>query len=282
MIKKICLAVFALAMFSAQAQIEELEASPFTKVEQTVGLTKVTLEYSRPAMRGRVIFGELVPFDKLYRTGANVNTKISFDKDVTINGKELKAGTYAIFTKPGKMAWEVIFYTDASNWGTPREWDYSKVALTITAKVKATFSPVESFTMSFKNLSDNAADLEISWENTSVNLNIGVYSDKEVVASIEKTLAGPTAQDYALAARYYLSKKDFDKALSLIDKAVDKSKGTRFDFSYSFRKAQLLAQKGDYKAAIKQATDAKSLAEKAGKEAVVKRIVGAIAGWSKN
>lgn len=128
----VCVGLFSLG---ANAQIETPAPSPFQKIEQKVGLTDVTLEYSRPSVKGRKIFGGLVPYDKLWRTGANANTKVTFGDDVTIGGKSVKAGTYAIFTKPGTSSWEVIFYSDASNWGTPREWDDMKVAATVSGNV---------------------------------------------------------------------------------------------------------------------------------------------------
>ena len=111
--KKIMLlvAIFATSLIT-YAQIQTPAPSPFTKVEQTVGLTDVTLEYSRPNMRGRTIFGDLVPHGEVWRTGANQRTKITFSDDVVIAGQTLKAGTYAIFTKPSEKSWEVYFYTD--------------------------------------------------------------------------------------------------------------------------------------------------------------------------
>ncbi len=108
--KKTILSLFLAAFaFSATAQINTPAPSPSQKIEQKVGLTDVTLEYSRPGMKGRTIFGDLIPFDKVWRTGANQNTKITFSTDVTIDGKALKKGTYAVYTKPGKQSWDVIF-----------------------------------------------------------------------------------------------------------------------------------------------------------------------------
>src|SRR5690606_11491992 len=115
--KKLYLLLFAGALSAATfGQITAPQASPFTKVEQEGGLTNVTLEYSRPGMRDRQVFGNLVPFGEIWRTGANSNTKITFSDDVHIGGKELKKGTYAIYTRPQKNNWEVMFYTDSNNW----------------------------------------------------------------------------------------------------------------------------------------------------------------------
>ena len=118
----LCLAVVGMT-FTAKAQIQTPQPSPFSKVEQTVGLTDVTLEYSRPNMRARTVFGDLVPYGKVWRLGANTNTKITFTTDVTVEGKELKAGTYALFAIPTENNWEIVFYSSAGNWGAPQELD---------------------------------------------------------------------------------------------------------------------------------------------------------------
>ena len=110
---------------NVKAQIETPAPSPLSKLEQKVGLTDVSVEYSRPSMRGRTIFGDLVPYGKLWRTGANKNTMISFSEDVTIDGQTLKSGSYAIFTTPNKESWDVVFYSDTNNWGTPQNYGSS-------------------------------------------------------------------------------------------------------------------------------------------------------------
>ncbi|MGB5500011.1 MAG: DUF2911 domain-containing protein, partial [Maribacter sp.] len=133
--KFLLLLCVVLVSFSMESQISTPAPSPSSKLKQTVGLTDVTLEYSRPSMRGRTIFGDLVPFDKVWRTGANARTKITFSEDVTIDGQALKAGSYAIFTKPGAQSWEVYFYTEYQGGGTPGEWDESKVAAKTTTEV---------------------------------------------------------------------------------------------------------------------------------------------------
>ena len=144
--KKLLLAIFCLgAIGVGNAQITTPQASPSAKVEQKVGLTDVTLEYSRPGVKGRT------PFGKLWRTGANANTKITFSDDVKIAGQELKAGSYAIYTKPTATTWEVYFYNDTKNWGTPQKWDDTKVAATTTVKATKLASNVESFTISIDN-----------------------------------------------------------------------------------------------------------------------------------
>ncbi|WP_405606118.1 DUF2911 domain-containing protein [Polaribacter sp. Asnod1-A03] len=172
--KKFLLGLFVVAIsFSTTAQ-KKPKASQYSKIIQTVGITDVTVEFSRPLMKGRTIFGELVPFGKVWRTGANENTKITFSKDVTFSGKSLKAGTYALYTIPNKESWDVIFYSDATNWGNPKEWDESKVALKVSAKVDSIPMKIETFTISFDDLTMTSGVLGLMWENTYVGAKFEV------------------------------------------------------------------------------------------------------------
>lgn len=217
-------AVFAMA-FNANAQIETPQPSPFSKIEQKVGLTDVTVEYSRPNMRGRTIFGDLVPYDKMWRTGANKNTMISFSTDVMVGGKTLKAGSYAIFVTPSEKSWEVVFYSDTENWGTPRNWDDSKVAAKVSADVYPLPMKIETFTLSFDDLTNDSAVLGMMWENVYVGVKFEVPTDATVSASIKKVMEGPGADDYYAAARYYLeADKDIKQAAQWIDKAIEMTK----------------------------------------------------------
>src|SRR5690606_24871113 len=126
--KKLLLVLLAITtVHTIEAQIVTPQPSPFSKIEQKVGLTDFVLEYSRPNVRERKIFGDLVPYGQVWRLGANANTKITFSTDVAVAGKTLKAGTYALYTIPNATAWDVIFYTDATNGGLPAKWDDSKV-----------------------------------------------------------------------------------------------------------------------------------------------------------
>jgi hypothetical protein len=278
--KKLLLACFLAAGISVQAQIETPQPSPSAKIMQTVGLTEVTIEYSRPAMRGRTIFGDLVPYDQLWRTGANANTTIEFSDDVTIGESAVKAGKYAIFTKPGKDTWEVILYNDTSNWGTPRAWDESKVVATAVAPVNKMPYKTESFTIGINNLSSNKADLEFSWEKTLVVVPFAVPTDKKATASIEKAMAGPQAGDYFAAARYYFEEgKDMDKAKMWVDKAIDMTSDNP-RFWYLRQQSLIYAKMGKKAEAIKIAKESLALAEKAGNKDYVKMNKDSIKEWS--
>ncbi|WP_028888749.1 DUF2911 domain-containing protein [Tenacibaculum ovolyticum] len=269
--KKIVLSLFVAAIaLTTNAQIKTPAPSPSSKLEQAVGLTDVTLDYSRPGMRGRTIFGDLVPFNKVWRTGANANTKVTFSNNVTIDGKELKKGTYALYTKPAKGSWEVIFYTDSNNWGTPRKWDDSKVALSTTAKVQPMPMKIETFTLSIDDITNSSAVIGILWENAYVGVKFNTPTDKGVEASITKTMLGPSAGDYFSAAKYYLDEgKDIKKAKTWINKAVDMTKD-KPRFWYSRQQALILAKAGDKKGAIKAAKASLAGAEKAGNADYIK------------
>ena len=196
--------------FLGLAQIETPAPSPTSTIQQMVGLTEVTVKYSRPSMRGRTVFGNLVPFGKIWRTGANANTTVTFSEEVTIAGQSLKSGTYAIFTKPASDYWEVYFYTDSNNWGTPQEWDDTKVAATARVPARPVLSatvrwlvPVETFTISLDNISNNGAGLAMYWENTSIEVPFEVPTKDQAMESIKRVMEGPSANDYFSAASYY-------------------------------------------------------------------------------
>ena len=261
--KKLFLFVFAVAVTAfAQAQVKTPAPSPSQKIEQKVGLSDVTLEYSRPSMKGRKIFGGLVPYDKLWRTGANENTKITFSENVEISGKNLEAGTYAIFTKPSAEKWKVYFYSDSNNWGTPQEWDETKVAAMIETPVYPMPMEVQTFTMNFYDLKNDSAVMGMMWEKVYVGVPLKFDTDKAVSASIDKVMSGPGPNDYYSSAVYYLEAgKDINQAKTWIDKAVS----MRSDAFWYYRQQSLIyAKAGDKKGAIKAAKTSLNLAEKAG------------------
>ncbi|WP_299890852.1 DUF2911 domain-containing protein [uncultured Lacinutrix sp.] len=278
--KKLLTIVLVLAVsFTINAQIETPQPSPFSKIEQKVGLTDVTLEYSRPGMRGRTIFGDLVPYGKLWRAGANKNTMISFSDAVTIGGKELKAGDYAIFITPNATSWEVVFYSNTDNWGTPREWDESKVAAKVTTEVMKMPMKVETFTMTFDDLTNDSAMLGMIWEDVYTAVKISVPTAKKVEASISKVMNGPAAGDYFSAARYNLeSNGDIKEAVKWIDKAVEMTKAEP-RFWYLRQQSLIHAKAGNKKGAIKAAKASLAGAEKANNADYVKMNKESLKEW---
>ncbi|MCF6280001.1 MAG: DUF2911 domain-containing protein [Flavobacteriaceae bacterium] len=278
--KTIAIVIFLGLTFSINAQIQTPQPSPLSKIEQKVGLTDVTVEYSRPGVKGRTIFGNLVPYGKTWRTGANENTKITFSSDFTIGETTLKAGTYAIYTVPNEKSWDVLFYTDSDNWGTPQKWDESKVAAKATAEVHEIPFNVESFTIDINNLQNDSATLEIIWEKTFIAVPFSVPTDKATSASIDKVMAGPSVNDYFSAAKYYLdSGKDLKKAKEWIDTAVTSREKPAF---WHIRLQSLIyAKLGDTKGAIKAAKRSLELATEAGNDDYVKMNKESIAEWAK-
>ena len=195
----VALALF-MAGFSAEAQLKTPQSSPKTTIVQSVGLTDVEINYSRPSARGRVVFGNLIPFGKVWRTGANENTTVSFSDDVVIDGKTLKKGKYSLYTIPKIESWEIIFYKTTDNWGNPAEWKEENVALRTTVKPETLNKKVETFTIGVSGLDNNFAILEIYWENSYAALKFEVPTQQKAIANIDKVLAGPAAADYFSAA----------------------------------------------------------------------------------
>ena len=280
MIKKISLLLLIVTTsFSINAQINTPAPSPSSKLEQTVGLTDVILEYSRPSMKGRKIFGELVPYDQVWRTGANARTKITFKDDITIAGDTLKKGTYAIFTKPNADKWKVYFYTDYAGGGAPRNWSDAKVALTAIVPVQKMPMPIQTFTMTFDDLKDNGATLGMLWENVYVGVPFNVPTDTKASESIAKVMAGPTANDYYNSAGYYRrTGKDLNQALTWINKAVKINTNAWW---MKREKALILAGLGKKTEAIAAATESLKGAEAAGNANFVQMNKASIAEWSK-
>ncbi len=268
----------SLLLVSADAQIKTPAASPSSKVETTVGLTSITLDYSRPSKNGRKIFGDLVPFDALWRTGANKNSIVTFSDDVMIGGKEVKKGSYAIFAKPGKTSWEVNFYSDTENWGTPEKWDDAKLAAKVMVTPQ-TINTVETFTLNVGNVTNESFHLEIMWDNVNVPVKIEVPTDKKVSANITTVMAGPSAGDYYNAARYYReAKKDLPQALAWMNKSLEMGN----DKFWVLRQKSLIeADMNNFKAAILTANESLAKAKEAENNDYIKMNIDSIAAWSK-
>ncbi|MBW4361548.1 DUF2911 domain-containing protein [Flavobacterium taihuense] len=278
--KALIVLAFIIAPFITEAQLKTPQASPKATVFQTVGLTDVEIVYCRPAARGRAVFGNLVPFGKVWRTGANENTTISFSEDVVIDGKTLPKGKYALYTIPKIESWEVIFYSTTNNWGNPEVWNEANVVLRTTVKEESLQKPVESFTIGIGNLTADSADLDMAWENSSVSMKFEVPTQKVTLANIEKILAGPTSADYFSAAQYiYQSNGDNAKALNYVDKALNMS--TEKPYWYTRLKSLIQAKLGDKKGAIETATISLAAAEAAKNQDYVKMNRESISEWSK-
>lgn len=277
------IALSSFSLFSEAQQVKTPAASLKAEVEQMVGLTDVEYEYSRPNKKGRVIFGGLVPYGQVWRTGANENTTIKFGDDVEIDGKTIPKGKYAIYTIPREDTWDVIFYSDSENWGTPEKWDDKKVVLKTTAPVKKLSESVESFTIGINNLSDNSAHLQFMWDQVLVDVTFHVPTQKIANASIDSILSNPRADAnaYYASANYYLqSNGDMKKALNWINRAIDLKQGES-PYWYYRVKSQIQAKLGDIKGAIDSAEKSLDGAQKEGNKDYIRLNTESIKEWKK-
>lgn len=269
-------ALCSLFTIGATAQIQTPAASPTEKTEITVGLTDVHITYSRPSMKGRTIFSAdgLVPYGKIWRTGANAATKIEFSDDVKLGGTDVKAGAYAILTKPMAVEWEVMLFPyEGGSWGSYLE---KEPVATVSADVAEFPTNVETFTISVGNISKEGANIYMMWENTMVALPLEVSFDERVEAAIAKVMAGPSSRDYYLAASYYHDNdKDLDQALEWIQMA---NKDPRY---WQLRsEAMIHASMGNYVAAIADAKSSSEMASEAGNDGYVRMNDKSIKEWT--
>lgn len=278
--KKLLLLFISCATFyGVNAQIATPQPSPFSKVEQKVGVTDVTIEYSRPGVKDRTIFGDLVPYGKLWRTGANARTKITFSTDAVVDGQTLKAGSYSIFTIPNADSWDVIFYSDGKTSGTPEDLDAKYVAAKTNVKSHEIPFNVESFTIDINNLSSTGARLEFIWAKTWVGLDFTVPTDAQVTKSIEKVMNGPSTNDYYASAVYYLENdKDISQAKVWIDKVIESTKDNP-RFWQLRQQALIYAKAGDKKGAIAAAKASLKLAKEAKNDGYVKMNTESLKEW---
>ena len=263
------------------AQLEIPAASPKSTVFQTVGLTEISVEYSRPSVKNRNIFGSLVPYDKIWRTGADESTKISFSDDVLINSTTVKAGTYSLYTIPNKNFWDIIFYAETDVWGVPRNWDENKVVLKTRVDAYNLTEPIKTETLqiSFDYLSNDAAVMAILWDNTYVPVRITVPTTKNVMLKISEVLNNnPTFSDYYKAAVFMNDQKiDAKKALEYMELAMNSNENPRF---WQLRQYSLiLAENKLLKKAISVAKKSLKMAEKSGNENYIKMNKASIQNW---
>ncbi|MDH3492032.1 MAG: DUF2911 domain-containing protein [Acidobacteriota bacterium] len=238
-----------------QTSINVPTLSPLSEVKQEVALTEVKLTYSRPSAKGRKIFGGLVPFGEVWRTGANASTKLTFSEDVKIAGNALKAGTYAFYTIPGPDDWTIIIHNNITLRALNAEnYKPENDAFRFKVKPSKTDGFVETFTIGFSDIETSAVNIELSWENTSVKFGIAFdvdsQVDKQIAEIIPAQAAGdPKAFNLFRAAEYYLhNDRDLKKALGWIDEALDIRKE---DPRFGLLKAKILHKKGDKAEALK-------------------------------
>jgi hypothetical protein len=279
-------ALSAAMLFGAstiQAQGIKMPApSPIQKVEQAVGLGSISVDYSRPSKKGRDLFGDLVPYGKVWRTGANASTKIKFSEDVTIQGNKVPAGEYALYTIPGKDEWTVIIHKNTKHWGDGgKEYKQEEDQLRFTVKPEKNPRDVESFTINFTNLKSDATDVELLWGNVIVPFTVKTDVDSKVMSQIDEQVmknAGATPGLYAAAANYYFeTNRDLKQAHEWIKKANEKDP----KFWNVHTQAKIEAKMKNYKQAVKTAEKSKELAKAANNDDYVSMNEKAIEEWKK-
>lgn len=264
--KKALILVLLAVSLAAQAQVVTPAASPAAVASTVVGLTDVKIEYSRPKAKGRKIFGAgsefLVPFGQIWRTGANNGSRVTFGDDVKVGGTDVPKGTYLLLTIPGAAEWTVILYKDASIGGDMSAYKQENDQVRATVKSEKLSEKVETFTLGISDLSENSktANLQLSWENTSVKLPIAVDFDAKVMKSIEASTKVNPNNLYNAATYYFESGKDMKQALEW---ATTASASNADAYWMSHLKAKIQKALGDKKGATESALASKAAAEKA-------------------
>ncbi|HEU5292490.1 MAG TPA: DUF2911 domain-containing protein [Cyclobacteriaceae bacterium] len=264
--KKLLTIALLAACFVAEAQIQIPSASPAGSVSSVIGITDVKIDYFRPRVKGRKVFGEkdvMHPYGQIWRTGANNGTKISFSTDVSVEGVEVPKGEYLIFTWPGATEWTVSLYKDISIGGATESYDKTKEAANFKVKAEKPATLVETLTLSIDDISsDNKSGVvSLAWENAKINFTVSADYDASVMKSIEeKTKVSPG--NYVTAANYYFNNnKDLKKALEWITIGIET--GNKEAFWNIHTKAQIQKKLGDNAGALATAQESLTKAKAA-------------------
>jgi len=257
--------VVALAGCSLLIDIERIHAqdgfeipvtNPRGKIQQRIAATDVEVIYNRPSVRGRKVFGDLVPFGQVWRTGSDASTKISFSTPVSVNGQVVAEGTYELFSIPGEGEWTIILQQNRNQWGSyayKEEFD----ALRTVVKSQHLNAAIETFTMGFDNITSKSADLSLVWEQIRVAIPLTIDLKATVLAGLEESLTKGGKKPYFQAAMfYYENDLDINRAAELMQLALQESPN---HLGMLYRFALILERKGDIEKAI--AASGKSLAE---------------------
>ena len=258
-------AIFLAAKIPAQTpQIDFPAASPPCTLKQQVGLTDITVVYSRPGMKGRVVYGGIVPYGQVWRTGANQATTITFSTPVTLEGHDIPAGTYALFTIPGQSDWTIILNKDANQWGA---FNYKQADDFVRFEVTpfALLSPIETFTIEWNRIRDESAVLNLVWDRTVVPIHLHVDVVDKLVPQIQAAMAAPGKKSDAFyfqaATFYYDHGLDLTNALNWVNAGLADNPFIAFEMLHL--KAEILAKQGDKAGAIAAAKQSTDLAIKA-------------------
>jgi len=224
MIYALAIATSSFASLSIQAQQLKVPApSPSQTVKQNFALGEIDFDYSRPSAKGRVVFGDVVPFGKTWRTGANATTKITFTDDVKLEGNDVKAGTYGLYTVPNKDSWDIMLYKDLTLGGNVADYKAENEVLRFKVKPTALGNKVETFTMNLADVTANSATIELLWENTRVPIKVTTDIDGKIMKAIDANVIADNRPYFQAAGYYYDNDKDLKQALTWINKAVEQN-----------------------------------------------------------
>ncbi|MDB5255843.1 MAG: hypothetical protein JWM14_538 [Chitinophagaceae bacterium] len=216
----------SLSTLLVQAQAPALKTpapSSSQTIKQAFALGDLTVDYSRPSVKGRTVFGDLVPYGKVWRTGANGTTKLTFAEDVKVEGKDVKAGTYGLYTIPNKDSWEVMLYSDLTLNGNVASYKAENEVLRVVVKPTALTTKVETFTINLADVTSTSLVLEILWDKIRVPVKITAEIDAKIMKNIETTMAADSRPYFQAANYYYENKKDLNQALVWVNKAVEQN-----------------------------------------------------------
>lgn len=253
-------AITALTATGVNAQFKAPAPSPLQTVKQAFALSDISIEYSRPSAKGRVIYGDVVPFGKVWRTGANGATKITFGEDVKVEGTDVKAGTYALYTMPNKDSWDIMLYKDLTLGGNVAEYKAENEVAHFKVKPKALNDKVETFTIDVADVTATTANVELNWEKTRVSFSVVADIDAKMMKSIDNALAADTRPYFQSANYYYENNKDLAKALEWVNKGIENNPKA---FWMVMLKAKIQAKQKDSKGAVASAEQVITLATEA-------------------
>lgn len=268
--KKLIIALFVALNVCAYAQISTPAPSPGATLTTKIGITDVKIDYSRPRIKGRKIFGTgadfLTPYGAVWRTGANQGTVVTFGDDVEVEGKKVAKGSYLLLSIPGASEWTVILYKDIAMGGNTDEYKQDQDAARFTVKSEKLTEKVEMFTINVTDLTDDntSAKIQLAWENTSVKFGVKADFDAKVTKQIEQAMASQIPNMYATAANYYLeTKKDLKKANEWMDIVIASNPNAFWNIH---TKAKIQKAMGDKAGAIATAQKSLDIAKKSGND----------------
>ena len=257
--KKILLlsAIFCYSFISAQ--IKSPQPSPTATITQKVGVSNISVEYSRPGAKEREIFGGLVSYGKMWRTGANKATKITFNENCVFGGAKVKKGSYSLFTIPGEKEWTVVLNKNTELWGVG-EYDEKNQVCSVVCKAIETKDFTESFTIDFGTFQSFSAIMSLKWANTKIDIKIESLAAKKLEKQyLELLTKGPSASDYYNGAKFFADNtSEYEMALEWINTAIDKRPDA---FWMQFHKARILKKMGNKKESISVAEEVIALAK---------------------